>query len=600
MKTRAGVLFAALMSLLPAAHGEESAQQIEFSGPIPVTESSKPFGTAMRTGSIDAALMKRFDYVEEEYFLSGVANVYGPGGKPSNDPDLDPVAFIGQLKPLAVKVKESVPFTTRAVILRPGKPKKFSGNVHVIPFHNVMGTVSVDESLLRNGDAWIGLEVSNGTHFGTEAKLSGGVEHLVTSNPQRYGSLKLPGGEMSDWPGLSKEKMGQAFKTLNFGGTGGGLNIFILEISRGYAQAPDIMTQVAALLRSNVKSSPLAGYKVKRLYTSGGSGQSTILKPYVDFHHDPATDRLGAPPFDGYVIMVGTPPVVRPKKAALVMFQSEGEAVRIGPPNPPNSDDPKFRYYEIPGTGHMFSASREISNTAHEVLPEGVQGLTATGGATAYEPYDKFNYPILWGVWRNLYRWVDDGVPMPIAEPIKRDPKAADGIARDSHGNALGGLRTPWVDVPDARYVASMSKENPLRAGLERFSEARMTELYGSRDAYLKKLEARFEQMAKDKWIAKDDIPAMLASATPPAKAVVSNPGEAPAKSRLSADSTVGEILDDPQGKAILLRLWGDQATHPMIKMAHGKSLRKVSGNPLAGLSAEQLNAIDAALRQLK
>ena len=65
------------------------------------------------------------------------------------------------------------------------------------------------------------------------------------------------------------------------------------------------------------------------------------------------------PLLDGYFIMVGQVPENRPKNAALVVFQSEAEAltnIEAGWTLPEDSDEPKFRYYEIPATGHMFSA----------------------------------------------------------------------------------------------------------------------------------------------------------------------------------------------------------------------------------------------------
>ena len=48
-------------------------------GPIPVTATSKPYMTSTKPGSFAAQLLQKYDYVEEEYFLSGYANVYGPG-----------------------------------------------------------------------------------------------------------------------------------------------------------------------------------------------------------------------------------------------------------------------------------------------------------------------------------------------------------------------------------------------------------------------------------------------------------------------------------------------------------------------------------------
>ena len=51
----------------------------------------------------------------------------------------------------------------------------------------------------------------------------------------------------------------------------------------------------------------------------------------------------------------------------------------------------------------------------------------------------------------DLTRWVDDAVPPPHAPRIEVSSTGA--IVRDSFGNALGGLRTPFGDVPTAAYL---------------------------------------------------------------------------------------------------------------------------------------------------
>ena len=98
---------------------------------------------------------------------------------------------------------------------------------------------------------------------------------------------------------------------------------------------------------------------------------------------------------------------------------------------------------------------------------------------------------------------------MPKVLRIKRDPKAPDGIARDEHGNASGGLRTPWVEVPDATYHAKFSQKNPLRAGLRPFSDEKMKELYGSRERYLQLVNEQIDQMVRDRWIMPEDADLM-------------------------------------------------------------------------------------------
>ena len=108
-----------------------------------------------------------------------------------------------------------------------------------------------------------------------------------------------------------------------------------------------------------------------------------------------------------------------------------------------------------------------------------------------------------------MVAWIEQGVPMPRAPRIKHDPKAPDGVARDEHGNALEGLRTPWVEVPDATYLAKYSQKNPLKAGLRPFSDKKMKELYGSRKRYLQLVNEQIDKMVRDRWVMTEDADLM-------------------------------------------------------------------------------------------
>src|SRR5690606_10991200 len=117
-------------------------------------------------------------------------------------------------------------------------------------------------------------------------------------------------------------------------------------------QAPDIMSAAAAHLRNGAAGTSLAGRDVRWIFTNGRSGQSTILQPFVDYHHDAAAARDGHVPHDCYMIRVGSMPESRPKGSVLVLVQSEAEAMVMTADyiaRYADTDDPRFRYYEIPG-----------------------------------------------------------------------------------------------------------------------------------------------------------------------------------------------------------------------------------------------------------
>ena len=127
-------------------------------------------------------------------------------------------------------------------------------------------------------------------------------------------------------------------------------------------------------------------------------------------------------------------------------------------------EDPRFGTVDrlFAGTGHRLCGT-VTPWTGDETA--GMASLTPAGGGDDGDllPYDRATYPVLHELWRRLDAWVVTGAPMPPSTHIARDPNAADGLARDAHGNAVGGVRTPWVDAPDAHYLAR-SPGNPLRA----------------------------------------------------------------------------------------------------------------------------------------
>jgi len=330
----------------------------------------------------------------------------------------------------------------------------------------------------------------------------GGIAALHEFNLDRYRDLALSWADPLAWPDLQPGRVGEASKgapVVNERGVRGG--IFLQEMSRAYAQAPDIMTQVAQALKLNHPSLPFQG-KVRLLVNYAASGGSTFLTRYIDYHHKAAILPNGRPAFDGYMVAVGMLPHTRPEGAVLTYVLSEGDVgvnLKLRDRDPDDSDDPRFRVYHLPGTGHIMSTPLPgvPLSPDDQRMPEGVHY------------YDKQNKPILWGIWQNMYDWIEHGKPMPRTPPIKIDNNAPDRIARDKFGNAIGGLRTPWVDVPDGTYLGQSSPQNPLRAGYRPFSEEQMHQLYGSRKRYVDLINKRVDRMVKDGWIAARDADLM-------------------------------------------------------------------------------------------
>lgn len=67
----------------------------------------------------------------------------------------------------------------------------------------------------------------------------------------------------------------------------------------------------------------------------------------------------------------------------------------------------------------------------------------------------------------------------------------------------------------------------------------------------------------------------------------------------LSADSSMGTILSDPRGKAVMEQIMGDHLNNPMMKMAMGLSPRQLQAMAGDKFPAQLVEAIDAALKKI-
>ena len=97
----------------------------------------------------------------------------------------------------------------------------------------------------------------------------------------------------------------------------------------------------------------------------------------------------------------------------------------------------------------------------------------------------------------HLVRWVMEDVGAPFAHRLEVDD-AGTGFRKDEHGNALGGIRTPWVDVPVAEYGGLGQTGDSFAFLFGRtmpYDEATLATLYpGGKQEYLE----RFEQALDD------------------------------------------------------------------------------------------------------
>jgi len=123
-------------------------------------------------------------YVEEEYFLTGVARRYRPLGAPGLD---------GRW---SVEPAGEAPFTTRLLVQKPRDTGVFNGTVFV-EWANVSSGYDVLPhdlpALLENGCVYAAVSAQYLSVHGHDGDSKG----LTSWDPQRYGSLSHPGDSFS-------------------------------------------------------------------------------------------------------------------------------------------------------------------------------------------------------------------------------------------------------------------------------------------------------------------------------------------------------------------------------------------------------------------
>jgi hypothetical protein len=113
---------------------------------------------------------------------------------------------------------------------------------------------------------------------------------------------------------------------------------------------------------------------------------------------------------------------------------------------------------------------------------------------------------------------VRTGVPAPRAPHITAigDGTPAATILTDEHGNALGGVRSPAVDVPTATYYGTTPGGGTcmlLWGSYKPFSTAQLQRLYTSHDAYVGQVTADVNALLNERWLTPEDAAEITSTA---------------------------------------------------------------------------------------
>jgi len=494
-----------MMAVLGPVSIQAAASIPTAEGPIPVTAESYPFGAAIRTNAPQD--LSRFGYIEEEYLISGSANVYD---------------FDAQDK-VIVKTARA-PYTTRILVRRPASPKKFSGTV-VVELLNPTAMHDLDfqwqfaaEYFIEHGDAWVGI-----TSKPVAAKA------LKTFDPGRYAAVSWANPLPTDQT---------CSKPVSF------LPDSTPETENGLTW--DIASQVGALLKSEAKHNPLKGFPVKMAFLTGYSQTGGYVVTYVNFIR-PLPDALGSkgkPVYDGYLIgdgdalliplnqcsaplKPGDPRfVIRPRPEPVISVVSQILWTGMGADRA-DSDSPEDRYrrYEIAGASHINQKAVSLWPKPDDMIKAGI--TSPPPNCNEFATYGMTDFPseyFMRGAFANLDAWVRSNMAPPKASRIVLEPAPKDSkptwppfipVKLDKYGNAVGGVRSPYLDVPTGTYYARSTPANPddpatrlfcaLVGYKVPFKKELLTQLYPTHDSYVKKVNAQVDQMVGARLITKSD-----------------------------------------------------------------------------------------------
>ena len=487
----------ALLTLLVAAAAAAAATPIpQVVGPLEVTRSSHPFGGA--AWQLRPQDLAAHGYVEEEYLISGKANVYdwGAGNK-------------------AVVRTADAPYSTRVIVRRPINRTRMSGTVVVEPLNpsnlfdlNIGWAISGDR-FMRDGDVWVGF---------TSKPVA--VQALKAFDPQRYGSLSWANPLALDDPrnctNIQTIVDPPAVRSRT---TEDGL-------------VWDIFSQIGAWLKSDAASNPLAdghgarrASAVDREYGFGYSQTGSMMITYLNAIQPRVVADEGKPIYDGYFVgvaggaFIGAAPLnqctpvpalgdprrsLRNAGVPVVQMMSQSDYLIGIASRQPDGDTPPdlYRHYEMAGAAHATPDELFYSARPEDILAAGrdVPPMSCNEGPRSRFPNRIFIDAAL----QNIDLWSRYGLPAPPG----RDILVENGRpVLDEFGNVLGGLRSPYLDVPTSTWFASSTGASfCFIAGHEvPFEQTTLDELYPTRGAYVGAVVRDVHALVRDRYITRAD-----------------------------------------------------------------------------------------------
>ena len=469
-RTLAALMCAGAMALATSTSAQVPSPSIEG----PITNPGTPFVAAT---TFDLA---QVGYEEAEYFISGTARAYVNSA---------PLGTDGRW---SVTTGETAAYKTRILVYRPTNPKTFRGTV-VVEWLNVSGGVDAAPDwvqghveLLREGVAWVGVSTQIVGVEGGPTLLGLMSQPLKVVNPARYGSLHHPGDSFSY----------------------------------------DIFSQAGQAIRTPSGPNPLGTLKAKRVIAIGESQSASRMVNYVNAIHPVAHI------YDGFLIHsrgsfgaalseAPQPAIIPPGSTAIradvnvpvFTVETETDLTLLGYFRARQDDARHFRLWEVAGTAHYDTYGLGVGTTDVGTSPDiaAVVIMTDAAGGMIHCNTPVNSGPlhyVLNAALNKLIRWVRTGKAPKSAPRLDVSAGPPITIQRDQHGNALGGIRTPWVDVPIATFTGQQSGGSILClifGTTTPFDAPTLAALYPTHKAFTSAYDKALKRAVKRGWIRPPD-----------------------------------------------------------------------------------------------
>jgi hypothetical protein len=470
----------ALLSLLFGSASRCEVPSLPSTVPVPPS-AQRPLSSAERPGT-EYSDLAAAGYVEEEYYLSGVAPAATATGE---------ILF-------------DVPYVTRILVRKPRDPARFNGTAIIEPFtwfgERGAGWILTRDYLLRKGYAYVGYTL-NINRPERDPKFTPDYD---AESIARYGPI-VNFEFMRRFDYARYAPLGFYYDPARF--KRGDLPDPFVPQSEG------VGAQLALLLKSNAARGPMVGLNVERVYVDSWAVTAQVWMDYLDHgRHQQWRMPDGRPLIDAYMTgrmsygEVGGDVIRLPRKmpgdAPFVTVYSQSELMHDaleGIELPPDSDRPLLRYYEVTGIPHLRLADLGTGETENMAADVGKE----------HDPrcqtlYDEPAEPIVSALLDGMDKWVREGTAMPKAPRVVRKGK---GVERDPvTGNLVGGVRPPWIAVPTAAYMTDAETGCGLIYDTKvPYTGKKLRRLYGNYENYRRRFEAARAAAIAQRYLLPED-----------------------------------------------------------------------------------------------